>query len=521
MTRALLYFAFVKAMLIPFKHALHMFQQNRYELPRYKMWFKDNYKTIYKLFLILSFIIMSLLLLLFNKGYMRIIVSCGLLLFAAYFYSEEKKKNYIKPLVYTARVKRQIAVLVLLVILLIIICNLMKVDFLLPILALIMPWLLIYPLGFITEPIEASIRNKYMNEARNILKDHSNLIKIGITGSYGKTSTKNIIQSMISEEYNSLMTPASFNTPNGITITIREMLKPIHQVFICEMGADKVNELRDLVNYVKPSIGVVTSIGPQHLATFGSLDNIINEKMQMVELLPMGGTGIINIDNEYIRNYKIKNQDINIITYGINSMDADYRAKDIIYTPTGTSFVVCNDNDEVEMNSKLLGEHNVLNILSAIACARVLNVSWATIQKGVKNMKQVEHRLELKKVNGYRFIDDAFNSNPVGSSMALDVMANMPNRRFIVTPGMIDLGAIQEETNKEFGKKMKDKVDVVILVGKSQTKSIYEGLEEVDFDMNNVHVVDTVKEAFNIVYKEATPEDTILLENDLPDAFSH
>lgn len=511
----------VIAMIIISKKALHMFQQNRYELRRYYVWFKENLNIVLSIKVLIPCIILSLLLLLFKNNIVRLLVSICLIIIGYLLYQEEKKKNYIKPLVITARVKRQIVVFALLILIVLFIAIKLNIEWLIPIIVVVMPWLLIYPLGLITMPIEASIRNHYMNEAKTILKEHSNLIKIGITGSYGKTSTKNIIQSMISEQYNSLMTPASFNTPNGITITIREMLKPIHQVFVCEMGADKVGEITELVKYVKPTIGVVTSIGPQHLQTFGSLDNIINEKMQMIELLPDNGVGIINIDNEYIRNYNIKNKNIKVITYGITSRDADYYAKDITYNPNGSKFTVVHGNEEVELETKLLGELNVLNILSSIACARELDVPWEIIQKGAKSMKQVEHRLELKKYNGYRFIDDAFNSNPVGSSMALEVLSHMPNKRFVVTPGMIDLGAIQEETNKEFGRKMKDKVDTVILVGKNQTKSIYEGLNEAGFNMNNVHIVDNVKQAFNIVYQEATPEDTILLENDLPDAFSH
>ena len=517
MMKLLVYISFVIAMLIPFKRALHMFQQNRYELPRYSMWLKSWRANKYDKLVVLCLIAIFFK----NHTVSYAIFICTFLLMAVLYFLDEKKKSYIKPLVYTARVKRQIVVLAILLLLVVLLLYKIGLIWSLMLLVVVLPWLLVYPLGIITDPIEASIRNGFMNEARAILKEHNNLIKIGITGSYGKTSTKNIIQSMISEQYNSLMTPASFNTPNGITITIREMLKPIHQVFVCEMGADKVGEITELVNYVKPSIGVVTSIGPQHLATFGSLENIIKEKMQMIELLPKDGVGIINLDNEYIRNYEIQNKEVRVISYGITSEDADYRAADITYTPNGSHFNVLYKDEKYEMETKLLGEHNVLNILSSIACARELNVPWETIQKGAKSMKQVEHRLEIKKFNGYRFIDDAFNSNPVGSSMALEVMSYMPNKRFIVTPGMIDLGSIQDETNREFGKKMKDKVDVVILVGKQQTKQIYEGLQEVSFEMNNVHIVDNVKEAFNIVYREATPEDTILLENDLPDAFNH
>ena len=510
------------AMVIPTKRALHMFQQNRYEFGRYTSWIKDTLsREKSSLILMAVCVIVSGVFGLLVKGTAGKIVLIVLSLLAAvYLFLQEKKKTYIKPLVYTARVRRQIAVTVILSALCIALLLVLKADFLALFAGVVLPWLLIYPMALITSPMEAAIRNRYLNEAKQILKDHSDLIKIGITGSYGKTSTKNIMQAMISEAYNSLMTPASYNTPMGITRTIREMLKPIHKVFICEMGADHVGDITELMNFIHPSIGVVTTIGPQHLATFGSQENIIKEKMQMIELLPADGIGIVNYDNELIRSYQIKNH-VKVVTYGIHYENADYRAVDITYHRNGSSFTVVNNGEEIRIETRLLGEHNIQNILSAIAAARYLGVDWKVIQRAAKTMKQVEHRLEMKTINGRRFIDDAFNSNPSGSAMALQVLKNMSGKRLIVTPGMIDLGKAQDEINREFGKKMKGCADIVILVGKSQTKPIYEGLEESGFDMDQVFVFDTVKEALAYVYMTTDGEDTILLENDLPDAFNH
>ncbi|MCR4950655.1 MAG: UDP-N-acetylmuramoyl-tripeptide--D-alanyl-D-alanine ligase [Solobacterium sp.] len=514
--------AFVWAALIPCKRALHMFQQNRYEVKRYFKWMKSSWAiNAASAALPLILCVIAAVCGLFLKGIVRDVVLCVLMaLNGAYLWGAESEKNYIKPLVYTARVKRQIAVMAVLAALCLFVFLKSDLAFLLPAGSFLLPWLLIYLMAWITMPVEAMVRQRYINEARKILADHKDLIRIGITGSFGKTSTKNIMQSMLSEQYNSLMTPASYNTPLGITRTIREMLKPIHKVFVCEMGADHVGEITYLMNFVHPSIGLVTSIGPQHLNTFGSQENIIHEKMQMIELLPSDGFGILNYDNDFIRNYKVQNN-VETVTYGIRSKDVDYRAEDIVYSPTGSSFTVVHGDERVHIETKLLGELNILNILSAIACARHLNVSWNVIQRAAKQMKQVEHRLEMRNINGYRFIDDAFNSNPVGSAMALEVLSMMPNTRVIVTPGMIDLGEKQAEYNKAFGEKMKDKADIVILVGENQTKPIVEGLEASGFDMNNVHVMNTVKEAFAYVYQHCTPKDTILLENDLPDAFSH
>ena len=508
------------AMVFPAKHALHMFQQNRYELGRLYKWVRESWRTNAEGAVVpLALTVIGLLAGLLFKGLLQMLILIAVLVFMAlYLYADEKKKNYIKPLVYTARVKRQIAVLAVLALILILLV--LKLPPLYALTAYLGPWLLIWPMALITSPLEAAIRQKYLNEAKAILKDHKDLIKIGITGSFGKTTTKNIMQAMLSEQYNSLMTPASYNTPMGITRTIREMLKPIHKVFVCEMGADHVGDITELMEFVKPQIGVVTSVGPQHLNTFGSQENITREKMQVIEMLPADGFGIMNYDNDFIRNYPVKNT-VEKVTYGVHSRDTDYYADEITYTSSGSIFTVVHGDERVQLETKLLGELNILNILSAVACARYLGVDWNVIARAVKTMKQVEHRLELKMINGHRFIDDAFNANPTGSAMALDVLSMMPGTRWIVTPGMIDLGSRQEEINRNFGKNMKGKADEVILVGRTQTKPIHAGLQEAGFDMDHVYVVDTVKEAFAIVYSQADADDTILLENDLPDAFNH
>lgn len=510
--------------LVPEKHALHMFQQNRYELTRYTTWLKENLGSIFKENI---FVLVSIVLLIGLSFIPMLSIHYGIsvicfLLFSIYFISKEKKANYIKPLVYTGRVKRQIAVTIVLVLSIDLICAKHTGRYLPALLMLIHyygVWFIVYVMALITTPIEKSVQNGFILDAKKILKSHQGLKIIGITGSYGKTSTKNVVRAVLSQKYNTLMTPSSFNTPMGITRTIREMLKPIHEVFVCEMGADKVGDITELMDFVHPQVGIVTSIGPQHLQTFHTQENIIREKMQMIEKLPKDGVGILNYDNEFIRNYHVNNP-VRIITYGIKEEHVDYRAINIEYHPTGSTFTVIHEDEQIELSTKLLGELNILNILSAIACARYFGVSWNEIRKGVKEMKQVEHRLELKKINGYTFIDDAFNANPSGAHMALSVLSSFPNKRYIVTPGMIDLGERQTEINYAFGKDMVDKVDFVILVGKEQTAPIYDGLIENGFNQDHILVVDHVKEGFAYIYAHASTLDTILLENDLPDAFS-
>lgn len=517
-------FLFLLVLWVPMKHALHMFQQNRYERERYQAWLINHVKTQNKSIWIPLVVQLVIFLLGFivEQGIYQIVIVLSIMVWFILSVINELKIEYIKPLVFTERVKRQVAVLYGLYIILILLC--IQLPFEWKSIVLFMctygVWGMIFVMDYLTRPIEETIKKKFLSDAKHRLEGFNHLVKIGITGSYGKTSSKNILQSILSEQFYSLMTPASFNTPMGVTRTIREHLKPIHEVFICEMGADHVGDISELCEFIHPTIGVVTSIGPQHLNTFGSIENIIQEKMQMIESLPTDGLGIINKDNEYIRNYVIKNK-CRLVSYGIKESAVDYYATNIVYSPKGSTFTIVTENDEIDFETRLLGEHNIANICAAIAIARELKVEWKNVQQAVKKVQYVEHRLELKKINGYTFIDNAFNSNPVGSAMSLEVMSMMPNKRFVITPGMIDLGNQQDELNKEFGRKMKDKVDVVILVGIQQTKPIVEGLNEVGFDSKHVHVCKTVKDAFGLVYTLATPEDTILLENDLPDAFNN
>lgn len=521
--RIVYFIIIILAALVPAKHALHMFQQNRYELGRFSSWVMENVEGGAKRAIIPATVITAVAVACMGLSVNHVLLFCILIgtVLAVILILRETKATYIKPLVYSDRVKRQITVLAVLYLLIQfwLLFRYRRFNlWLMLALSYFGPWLLIYPMALITGPVEKRVNQGFVNDAKRILAQHDDMIRIGITGSYGKTTTKNIMNAVLSQHFNTLITPASYNTPMGITRTIREMMKPIHQVFVCEMGADHVGDITYLMEFVKPTIGAVTSIGPQHLSTFGSQENITKEKMQEIELLPEDGFGVLNVDNDFIRNYKIQSK-VKTATYGLHH-DADYTAKDVSYSPTGMKFTVVYHGEEYPMETHLLGELNILNILCSIAVARHLEIPWEAIRRGVRQMKQVEHRLEQRIINGRMFIDDAFNSNPSGSAMALDVLAMMPGRRVVVTPGMIELGDQQEAINREFGARMKGRADDVILVGSHQTKPILEGLKLAGFDMDHVSVVDKVTEAFDIVYRITTPEDTILLENDLPDAFN-
>ena len=294
---------------------------------------------------------------------------------------------------------------------------------------------------FLASPTERFIKERYINSAKRKLrkKEYKNLIRIGITGSYGKTSTKFILQTILSEKYNVLATPESYNTTMGNVKVIREMLNKDHEVLISEMGARYRFDIQEICDFVKPKIGLITSIGPQHLESFKNIDNIVKTKSELLDSLPDDGIVFLpNDDSHCLKLYNKEKREKYI--YGINDKHADVYAKDIRFNENGCSFIAVTKNGEIKCVSKLLGKHNVQNILGAISIAIYLGLTNEQIENGIKKLEPVPHRLSLlKNSNGITVIDDAFNSNPVGSEIALEVLKGFDGRKIIITPGMVEL----------------------------------------------------------------------------------
>ena len=350
----------------------------------------------------------------------------------------------------------------------------------------------------------------------------SNLDVIGITGSYGKTSSKNILSDILNVKYNALPSPKNFNTPYGLIITVNNHLDKFDDILIAEMGAYKKGEIKELCDLVKPKYGILTKIGTAHIEIFGSQKNIQEGKFELIESLPSNGVGVLNGDDDLQRSYDLKNN-CKIVWIGIKSDDVDVKASNIKITKDGTEFDVIfkGDKNKYHFKTRLLGYNNIYNILASLALAREFSLSIEQMQKAVLNVKSVEHRLELRKAGNITYIDDSYNSNPVGSKMALDVLSEMDGLRIIMTPGMVELGDKSYELNKEFGKYMKDKCDIVILVGEKITKPIKDGLDEIKFKSDNIYVSGSTNEAFTLVKKLTTNKQAfVLIENDLPDIYN-
>ncbi len=379
---------------------------------------------------------------------------------------------------------------------------------------------LLFPAATITQPIENYIHQQFIDEARKKLARMPSLTIVAITGSYGKTSTKFMIRDLLGERMNVYATPGSYNTPMGICKAINNELEAHHQVLILEMGARYEGNIDELCDIAEPDISVITNVGIAHLETFGSQEAIARTKSTLIKRLTHNGTAVLNNDDELVRKMATIRKDINVVTVGLKL--SDITASEIQYDYQGSRFITSYGSQKELFQTKLLGAHNVQNMLLAVGVASCFDIRLKTMAVAVKNIEPVEHRLQLKKQGELYVIDDAFNSNPVGAKNAVEILAQFNSgRRIIITPGMIEMGERQERENHKFGEIMgKAEPDLVILVGREQTKPIREGIEQTDLNPQKVRVVDSLFEANEIVRDYAQSGDVILYENDLPDAFN-
>ena len=500
------------------RHNLHMFQLNGYKNDEHIHWIHKNMRQQW----LLGFgMCLGVLRMLFPLLLLDIFIYLTLLLDILVFRAMHRLHNK-KKLVYTARVKRMM-VTILLLVAAAIFCTaffggLSPVTGVC-ILLVSSQWFMNILANIINHPMEAAFSRYYMNDAKRMLRERPDLTIIGVTGSYGKTSVKFYLQTLLQSKYHVLVTPGNFNTPLGVTRTIRDYLRPEHEIFICEMGARRVGEIKEICDMVHPDYGIITSVGPQHLETFFSIENIQKTKFELADAIPSGGMVFLNGDNEYIQE-KAKEYGEKTFYYSEKSGNG-YYAKDIAVSQLGTEFTVVAPSGESERyRMKLVGIHNVINVVGAIAVANHLGISLKELKIPVRRIQPVEHRMQMREQGQVTIIDDAYNSNPVGSKAAVETLAMFDGMRILITPGMVELGEKESEYNYKFGTYAADCCDYILLVGRKHTEPILKGVRSKGFPEEKCQVFDKLEEAVSYAYAIKGQEHKyILLENDLPDNY--
>lgn len=498
------------------REGLHMLQLENYYNDRYMAWMRKHIKKVLNTKSVIL-LLLPIILLLFNNA--KIVLILNIIVYSILILVSTPVKEK-KPFVVTNRIRRMYFTYFIAFILISITAIFEDYKLMISItnLSSMAVYIFVYIVNIINRPMERAIRKKYCVRAQNKLKQMPELKIIGITGSYGKTSTKYILNTILSRKYNTLMTPESYNTTMGVIRTINDKLTSTHQFFICEMGAKYVGDIKEICDIINPDYAVITAIGPQHLDTFKTLENVKKTKLELVESLPEEGIAFVNWEDENIRKSNLPK---NTIKFGLSD-EADYYAENISVTEHGSSFdIVIPNKGKIDIKTRLLGELNILNIVGAIAIADSLGLTADDIKSGIRYVRPVPHRLQIRpNSKGSIIIDDAYNSNIKGANMALDILKTFETKqRVLITPGIVELGDKSDEINRGLGRKATECADYIILVGEEQTVPILQGMQDRHYPKEQTYIAKTIDEAIHQMNSITANNSVILIENDLPDNF--
>ncbi len=385
--------------------------------------------------------------------------------------------------------------------------------------------------NFLAQPVEETLRRRYLRQAAATLGRIDPTV-IGITGSYGKTTTKHFLREIMSARYQTYATPQSYNTLMGISLAINRDLAEDYRTeyFISEMGAYVEGEIARICQLTPPDIAIVTEVGPQHLERFGSLENVKRAKYELIKSLGRDGVAVLNWDNPYIREMAAAGHPGRIIAVSRQlSLDeareqgVDWLASEMEPSLRGLRFRATHlpTGESALLETPVLGAHNASNLLLCIAAARHEGVAMRDIVGRVRGLQPAESRLALSTTaSGVTIINDAYSANPQGIVSALQTLGmNRAGGRLLITPGMIELGELQETENRRLGKLAAQHATDIILVGAAQTKPILEGIQSASFDMRRARVVDSLSEAVDWYRENLSAGDAVLFLNDLPDTY--
>lgn len=380
-------------------------------------------------------------------------------------------------------------------------------------------------------PVEALLRQRFIGRAKSVLQAVNPKV-IGITGSYGKTTTKNYIRELLNGRYKAYATPKSYNTVMGVCIAINNDLADDYSIdyFISEMGAYVQGEIQRICDLTPPAIGVIVEVGPQHLERFGTLDNIAKAKYELIKNVSPDGLGVFNWDNPYVREMFERGYPQHRIAVSrmIPVQDAKNGvprliATDVVETLNGLSFRITDTitGENEAFNTPLVGEHNVTNVLLAAAVALHEGISLKQSATRAHLLHPAESRLVRQpNENGTTIINDAYSANPVGVISSLKVLGMYTQgRRVLVTPGMIELGDMHYDENYKLGVLATQYATDIFLVGEKQTQPIQDGVKSTPFPPEHLHIVTHVNDALAWVKSTLGADDTVLLLNDLPDTY--
>ena len=372
--------------------------------------------------------------------------------------------------------------------------------------------------------IDNATKNKYTDRAIIIVKDtlkalqqiakykrsKYNIPVIAITGSVGKTSTKDIIASVVATKYNVLKTEGNFNNHIGVPLTILRLKN--HNAMVVEMGMSNQGEISLLTDIAKPTIAVITNIGTAHIGNLGSRENILKTKLEILEGLSKDGTLIINNDNDMLHMWNENNKKYKVLDFGIEN-NSKIMAKNIQIESTSSTYTVEQNNEKYNIEVPIASKVFIYNSLSAICVGKLLDIQMNKIIEGIKNFELTKNRMEIKNVNGITIINDCYNANFDSMKASIESLAKMSGERKIAILGdMLELGEFSKKLHSDLGGEIySNNIDILITVGE-ESKNIAQTAIKKGMNTSNIYVLNNNEEVINLIKKIKQEGDCILIK---------
>ena len=345
-----------------------------------------------------------------------------------------------------------------------------------------------------------------MQQIASYKREKYDIPVVAITGSVGKTSTKDIVASVMNEKFNTLKTSGNYNNHIGVPLTIFNLKK--HEALCIEMGMNHFGEISTLSKIAKPTVAVITNIGTAHIGNLGSRENILKAKLEILDGMKENGTLVINNDNDLLHEWYLKNKEnYNIITYGIEN-ESDFMAENITYNEEGSNYTLKGTYQKISV--PVGGTHFVQNSLCAIAVGSIFKIPLEKTAEGISKFELTKKRMDIINVNGISIINDYYNANYDSMKAALEYLGNLQGKRKIAVLGdMLELGEYSKKLHEDVGKCVIDnKIDILITVGE-EAKNIAEVAKE---KIKDVIICNTNKEAVDKINEIKKENDCILLK---------
>jgi len=355
--------------------------------------------------------------------------------------------------------------------------------------------------------IKVSDTLKAYQDVAKAYRSEAQVPLVAITGSVGKTTTKDMISAVLAEHYNVLKTEGNLNNFIGLPKTLLNYKD--QEIIVLEMGMNHFNEISVLSDIAKPNIAVLTNIGHSHIGNLGSRENILKAKMEILEGMNDDGVIVVNNDDIYLSTIKDKVKQ-KVITYGINN-DSDYMAYDVVMNDSYTTFKINDDGKIYNVKINLPGEHLVYNALAAWAVGKLNNVSSDEIIKGLETFKMSKLRMDVREINNVKIINDTYNANPESMKAALTTLSKMNgNRKIAILADMLELGERSNNIHFELGRCINDlEIDYLFTYGE-EAKFIAKGA--IDAGKANVKIFDNKEELIDEANKFLQAGDIVLVK---------